>query len=97
MNVGIITAKTRGLIDMMQRRKVDILCGHETRWKGRRAKSLGAGFKLCYHGEDGKRNGVILKKEFVRNVLGVKTVSDGVMSLKLEIEGMIKKCTSVKV
>ena len=35
------------------------------------ARSLGAGFKLFYHGVDGKRNevGVILKKELVSNVL----------------------------
>ncbi|KAK3540087.1 hypothetical protein QTP70_025652 [Hemibagrus guttatus] len=37
-----------------------------------------------------KRNGVgvVLKEEFVRNVLEVKRVSDRVMSLKLEIEGV---------
>ncbi|KAK3566081.1 hypothetical protein QTP86_025534, partial [Hemibagrus guttatus] len=32
--------------------------------------------------------GVVLKEEFVRNVLEVKRVSDRVMSLKLEIEGV---------
>ncbi|KAF7640738.1 hypothetical protein LDENG_00018990, partial [Lucifuga dentata] len=70
---------------------LDILCVQETRWKGSKARSLGAGFKLFYHGVDGKRNGVgvILKEEFVRNVLEVKRVSDRVMSLKLEIEGVI--------
>ncbi|KAF7649734.1 hypothetical protein LDENG_00136870, partial [Lucifuga dentata] len=61
------------------------------RWNGSKARSLGAGFKLFYHGVDGKRNGVgvILKEEFVRNVLEVKRVSDRVMSLKLEIEGVM--------
>ncbi|KAF7640886.1 hypothetical protein LDENG_00007600, partial [Lucifuga dentata] len=46
---------------------------------------------LFYHGVDGKRNGVrvILKEEFVRNVLVVKRVSDRVMSLKLETEGVM--------
>ena len=61
---------------MMQRRKVDILCAQEARWKGSKARSLGAGFKQFYHSADGKRNGggVILKEEFVRNVLEVKRV-----------------------
>ncbi|KAK3522609.1 hypothetical protein QTP86_027162 [Hemibagrus guttatus] len=83
--------KGRELADMMERRKVDILCVQETRWKGSKAHSIGAGFKLFYYGVDSKRNGVgvVLKEEFVRNVLEVKRVSDRVMSLKLEIEGVI--------
>ncbi|KAK3573105.1 hypothetical protein QTP86_013220 [Hemibagrus guttatus] len=89
LNVGTMTGKGRELADMMERRKVDILCVQETRWKGSKARSIEAGFKLFYYGVDSKRNGVgvILKEEFVRNVLEVKRVSDRVMSLKLEIEG----------
>ncbi|KAK3541693.1 hypothetical protein QTP86_001107, partial [Hemibagrus guttatus] len=65
--------KGRELADVMERRKVDILCVQETRWKGSKARSIGAGFKLLYYGVDSKRNGVgvVLKEEFVRNVLEV--------------------------
>ncbi|KAK3571765.1 hypothetical protein QTP86_018713, partial [Hemibagrus guttatus] len=88
--------KGRELADMMERRKVDILCVQETRWKGSKARSIGAGFKLFYYGVDSKRNGVgvVLKEEFVRNVLEVKRVSDMVMSLKLEIEGVMLNVVS---
>ncbi|KAK3569392.1 hypothetical protein QTP86_027817 [Hemibagrus guttatus] len=74
----------------------DILCVQETRWKGSKARSIGAGFKLFYYGVDSKRNGVgvVLKEEFVRNVLEVKRVSDRVMSLKLEIEGVMLNVVS---
>ncbi|KAK3512265.1 hypothetical protein QTP70_002273 [Hemibagrus guttatus] len=80
----------------MERRKVDILCVQETRWKGNKACSIGAGFKLFCYGVDSKRNGVgvVLKEEFVRNVLEVKRVSDRVMSLKLEIEGVMLNVVS---
>ncbi|KAK3564702.1 hypothetical protein QTP86_024835 [Hemibagrus guttatus] len=63
---------------------------------GSKARSIGAGFKLFYYGEDSKRNGVgvVLKEEFVRNVLEVKRVSDRVMSLKLEIEGVMLNVVS---
>ena len=63
---------------------MDILCAQETK-----SRSLGAEFKLFYHGVDGKTNGVgvMLKEEFVRNVLEVKRVT--VMSLKIEIEGVM--------
>ncbi|KAK3531696.1 hypothetical protein QTP70_025924 [Hemibagrus guttatus] len=66
----------------------------ETRWKGSKARSIGAGFKLF--GVDSKRNGVgvVLKEEFVRNVLEVRRVSDRVMSLKLEIEGVMLNVVS---
>ncbi|KAK3519795.1 hypothetical protein QTP70_004959 [Hemibagrus guttatus] len=65
--------KGREPADVMERRKVDILCVQETRWKGSKARSIGAGFKLFYYGVDSKRNGVgvVLKEEFVRNVLEV--------------------------
>ncbi|KAK3528935.1 hypothetical protein QTP70_012846 [Hemibagrus guttatus] len=80
----------------MERRKVDILCVQETRWKGSKARSIGAGFKLFYYGVDSKRNGVgvVLKEEFVRNVLEVKSVSDRVMNLKLEFEGVMLNVVS---
>ncbi|KAK3569841.1 hypothetical protein QTP86_005854 [Hemibagrus guttatus] len=84
------------LSDMMERRKVDLLCVQETRWKGSKAHSIGAGFKLVYHGVDTKRNGVgvVLKEEYRGNVLEVKRVSDRVMSLKLEIEGVMLNVVS---
>ncbi|KAK3510519.1 hypothetical protein QTP70_009119 [Hemibagrus guttatus] len=68
----------------------------ETRWKGSKARSTGAGFKQFYYGVDSKTNGVgvVLKEEFVRNVLEVKRVSDRVMSLKLEIEGVMLNIVS---
>ncbi|KAK3544396.1 hypothetical protein QTP86_010404 [Hemibagrus guttatus] len=80
----------------MERRKVGILCVQESRWKGSKARSIGAGFKLFYYGVDSKRNGVgvVLKEEFVRNVLELKRVSDRVMSLKLEIEGVMLNVVS---
>ncbi|KAK3568201.1 hypothetical protein QTP86_000225 [Hemibagrus guttatus] len=96
LNVGTMTGKGRELADMMERRKVDILCVQETRWKGSKAHSIGAGFKLFYYGVVSKRNGVgvVLKEEFVRNVLEVKRVSDRVLSLKLEIEGVMLNVVS---
>ncbi|KAK3525961.1 hypothetical protein QTP70_011398 [Hemibagrus guttatus] len=95
-DISATRGKGRELADMMERRKVDILCVQETRWKGSKARSIGAGFKLFYYGVDSKRNGVgvVLKEEFVRNVLEVKRVLDRVMSLKLEIEGVMLNVVS---
>ncbi|KAI5090388.1 hypothetical protein C0J45_19249 [Silurus meridionalis] len=58
--------------------------------KGVRAGTLEV-FKLFYHGVAGKRNGVgvILKEEYSKSVVEVKRVSDRVMNVKLEVEGVI--------
>ncbi|KAI5089279.1 hypothetical protein C0J45_20687 [Silurus meridionalis] len=63
----------------------------ETKWKGSKARNIGGGFKLFYHGVDGKRNGVgvILKEEFSKSVVEVKRVSDRVMIVRVEVEGMM--------
>ncbi|KAI5626129.1 hypothetical protein C0J50_14119 [Silurus asotus] len=91
LNVGTMTGKGREVADMMERRKVDMLCVQETKWKGSKARNIGGGFKLFYHGVDGKRNGVgvILKEEYSKSVVEVKRVSDRVMIVKVEVEGMM--------
>ncbi|KAF7706368.1 hypothetical protein HF521_019622, partial [Silurus meridionalis] len=62
----------------------------DTKWKGSKARNIGGGFKLLYHGVDGKRNGVvILKEEYSKSVVEVKRVSDRVMNMKLEVEGVM--------
>ena len=91
LNVGTMTGKGRELADMMVKRKVDILCVHETMWKGSKARNIGDGCKIFYHGEDGRRNGVgvILKGDYIGRVLEVKRVSDRMMYMKLDIEGVM--------
>ena len=41
---------------------------HEISWKGSKARSIGAEFKLYYHGMNRKKNGVsmILKKKYAK-------------------------------
>ena len=87
MNVGSMTDKGREFADMMERRKVDILCMQETKWKG----SIRGGFKLLYHGMDGRRNGVgvILREDYAKSVVEVKRKSDRMMNVKMEIEGVM--------
>ena len=59
LNVGTMTGKGREITDLMKRRKVDVLCVQETRWRGDKAKELGDGYKLLYSGANKEsRNGV---------------------------------------
>ena len=78
-------------MDFMERRKVNIMCIQETKWKGSKAKELGNGFKLFYIGEDGRKNGVgiILNDEIKRGVLSVKRRSDRIIWVKFTLNGEI--------
>lgn len=53
--------------------------------------SIRGGFNVFYHSVDGERNGVkiIWKEKHVNSVVEVQKVSYRIMSLKLEIEGVI--------
>ena len=96
LNVGTMNGKGREIVDMMERRRIDILCIQETRWKGSKSRQLGDGYKLIYYGKDNKRNGVgvVLKSAYAEGVLGVERISDRVMSLKVDVEGLILNVTS---
>ena len=78
-------------MDFMERRKVNIMCVHETKWKGSNVKELGNGFKLFYIGEDGRRNGVgiILNDEMRRGMVSVKRRSDRIIWVKVAPNGDI--------
>ena len=45
----MMTGRGRELVDMMERRNVDILCQQETKWKNSKARNIGGGCKLFYN------------------------------------------------
>ena len=91
LNVGTMTGKGREVADLMERRGVDILCVQETRWKGERARCIGGGYKMWYCGSGNKKNGVgiILKKEHVDRVAELWRVSERIICLKMELDGVM--------
>ncbi|GJZ57942.1 retrovirus-related pol polyprotein LINE-1, partial [Tanacetum coccineum] len=56
-SVGSITGKLLELVDALERRKVDIACFQETKWKGAGNREAN-GYKLWYSGSLTARNGV---------------------------------------
>ena len=60
----------------MTRRRVNILCVQETKWKGQKTKEVdNTGFKLWYTGTVANRNGVgvLIDKSLKNGVVGVRT------------------------
>jgi len=37
-NVGTLTGRSKELVDVLKRRKINICCVQETKWKGKKAK-----------------------------------------------------------
>ena len=88
-NVGSMTGRGREVAAMMEKRQLDILCVQETKWKGSKAKDLGGGYKLYYHGCERNKNGIgiILSASLTEDVEEVKRISDRIMQMKIDYKG----------
>lgn len=73
-NVGTMTGKGKGVLDVMERRKVEILRVQQTKWKGNSVRHLGNGYKPLYAGSSTKVNGVgiILSTKMAEKVVEVE-------------------------
>ena len=91
LNVGSMTGRSGEIVQLMRKKSMHVLCVQETKWKGSKAKEIGAGYKFYYHGEDGTKNGVgiVLSEDMRDRVLAVERTCDRVMRMKLEIEGEV--------
>jgi exonuclease III len=63
------------MVDTMIRRRVNILCVQETKWKGQKVKEVeDTGFKLWYTGTTANKNGV--------DIVLDKSLKDGIVDIK---------------
>ena len=88
LNIGSMTGRGREVADMMKRRRVDILCVQETRWKGEKARELGDGYKLYFSGANKEgRNGVgiVVSEGLKDKVLEVFRRNDRIMKMRLSL------------
>ncbi|KAL5153945.1 Craniofacial development protein 2 [Glycine soja] len=87
-NIGTLTGKSMEIVDVMVRRKINFMCLQETKWTGEKAKELdNSGFKLWYTEKIRSRNGVgiIVDKEWKKDVVDVRRVGDRIIVLKLVV------------
>ena len=86
-NVGTMTGKAMEIVDVLRRRKVDIACVQEVKWKGSKAMNVGHGYKVFYHGDTSNRNGVGIeekrREERTKDILDISRISDMIILLKL--------------
>ncbi|KAK6767017.1 hypothetical protein RB195_026345 [Necator americanus] len=69
LNVGTRTGRSRELADSLRKRRVDICCVQETRWKVSKSRELGYDYKLIYHCTSNSNGiGIILNESFRNSV-----------------------------
>jgi len=86
VKIGTLTGKGREIAEMMDKRKLDILCLQETRWKGKKAKELAGGHKLVYSRETGRYGvGVVISSGMRDRLVSVKRNGERVMSVRLSV------------
>jgi hypothetical protein len=91
-NVGSLIGKLRELVDSAIRRRVNILCVQETKWKGQKAKEVeNTGFKLWYTGTVANKNGVgiLIDKSLRNGVVDVKRQGDRIILVKLVVGDLV--------
>jgi exonuclease III len=91
-NVGSLTGKLREVVDTMIRRRVNILCVQETKWKGQNAKEVkDTDFKLWYIGNTSTKNGIdiVLDKSLKDGVVDIKRLVDMIILVKLLIGDLV--------
>jgi hypothetical protein len=91
-NVGSLTGKLREVVDTMIRRRVNILCVQEMKWKGQKVKEVeDTGLKLWYIENTSTKNGVdiVLDKSLKDGVVDIKRQCDMIILVKLLVGDLV--------
>ena len=100
VNVGTMRGMSGEIAEMAARRRLDICCVQETRWKGGSARNIGCDdgwYKFFWVGcEDGVAGvGVLVAEKWIDSVVEVRQVSERVMMLRLAIGKSVLNVVSV--
>ncbi|XP_021853762.1 uncharacterized protein [Spinacia oleracea] len=83
-NIGSLTGRLVEVVEVMRRRRINILCLQETKWVGNKAREIAPwGYKIWYSGKTRGRNGVgiLIDRDYIDDVVDVSRKSDRIMRL----------------
>ena len=100
VNVGTMRGRSRVVVDMLARRRMDVCCVQEVRYMGGGATTIGFGeekFKFWYSWcmEGGSGVGVLVRHDLAGSVVEVERFSHRVMKVKIVIGKVIYQFFSV--
>ena len=87
LNIQTLTGKVEEIVDVMERRKLDVLGLAETRWKGEGRRELRKGYRLYWSGNsEGRSSGVgVVVRDGMKEE--VKGISDRIMKIRVTVKG----------
>jgi hypothetical protein len=93
-NVGSLTGRSVELVEALDRRRIDICCLQETRWKGGSARLLngsGVSYKLFWVGSKEAIGGVgiVVAERWVEKAMKVDRINDRLLVVKIGIGSRI--------
>ena len=81
-----MTGKGRELADVLNRRRIDIACVQETRWRGSKGKELGEGYNYTItEKQRTEMESTLVSQQWRDNVLNNNRITDRIMALQLVI------------
>ena len=88
LNVGSLTGRSNEIVEMLSRRKIDICCLQETRWRGGSARLISGKdcqYKLFWSGSESGIHGVgvFVSQQLVDRVLSVTRLDCRIMSIRV--------------
>ena len=97
LNLGTMKGKGLEIVEMMRRRRLDVLCVQETKWKGDRARILDHKYKMIHAGGDGISNGVgvIVNEEISKNIIRVERWNGRILLVWMMVHNQMICVTSV--
>ena len=104
VNVGTLNRRSGEIVDMAWKRRLDVCCLQETRWKGGSARTMGAEgarYKLFWCGSDSGLEpgsagvGVMVAEKWIEHVIEVKRVSERLLLLRMSVGKVILNVVSV--
>uniref|UniRef100_A0A8C4QPJ3 PX domain-containing protein n=1 Tax=Eptatretus burgeri TaxID=7764 RepID=A0A8C4QPJ3_EPTBU len=101
-NVGTMTGRSGEVVETLVRRRVDICCVQETRWKGSGVRMVkgrqGQKYKFMWQGCPEGEHGVdvMFSEEFVDSVVSVIRVSERLMMVRIVIGKLFEAIWPIK-
>ena len=87
-NVGTLVGRSREVVEMLERRRLDVCCIQEVRYRGVGTMSIGQDthkYKLWWSGSKDRQNGVgiLVKDEIAEDVIEVIRISGRIMNIRM--------------
>ena len=99
VNVGSMRGRSREVVEMLARRRVDICCVQEVKYKGEGCRMFGDGeerYKFWWSGGKGEDGvGILIREDLVEDVLQVDRINPRIIKMKIVMGRKVANIFSV--